>query len=180
MYACIHIPNAAAESTAALLDVARTFSPLVEVDGAGTVVLPVAPLRRLIGTPHDIASEIARRAHERGLDGCIGIASNPDTAILAARNVPGVTVIPPGHEARYVGDFRIDTLPVAAEMFEVLDRWGVRTLGELGLLPEDGVTERLAAPALTFRSWPEAPPSGRFVLPSRAACLKSASNLTTS
>src|SRR5450759_3074375 len=112
------------EALAALLDVAKTFAPLVEVDGPGTVVLPVGALRRLIGGPHEIASEIARRAHERGLDGRIGIAANPDTAILAARNLPGVTVIPRGDEAKYVGEFRLDTLPLGAETFEVLDRWG--------------------------------------------------------
>ncbi len=145
MYACIHIPDAAGEALAALLEVARTFSPLVEVDGPGTVVLPVGALRRLIGGPHEIASEIARRAHERGLDGHIGIAANPDTAILAARNLPGVTVIPRGDEARHVGEFRLDTLPLAAETFEVLDRWGVRTLDEFGALPEDGIAERLGS-----------------------------------
>lgn len=148
MYACVHIPDATGEALAALLDVAKTFAPLVEVDGPGTVVLPVGALRRLIGGPHEIASEIARRAHERGLDGRIGIAANPDTAILAARNLPGVTVIPRGDEAKYVGEFRLDTLPLGAETFEVLDRWGVRTLDEFGALPDDGIAERLGPPGV--------------------------------
>ena len=145
MYACIHIPNAAPNATVELLAVAKTFSPLVEVEGPGTVVLPVAALRRMIGTASDIAGEIARRAHERGLDGRIGIASNPDTAILAARNIPGVTVIPQGRESEYVGAFRLETLPLAAETFEVLDRWGIRTLEDFGALPADGIAERLGA-----------------------------------
>jgi protein ImuB len=142
MYACVHIPGATSESSAALLEVARTFSPLVEADGAGTVVVPVAALRRLIGGPHEIASEVARRAHERGLDGRIGIASNPDTAILAARNLPGVTVIPRGEETKYVGEFRLDTLPLDEDAFDVLKRWGIRTLDEFGALPETGIAER--------------------------------------
>jgi protein ImuB len=148
VYACVHIPDATGEALAALLDVAKTFSPLVEVDGPGTIVLSVGALRRLIGGPHEIASEIARRAHERGLDGRIGIAANPDTAILAARNLPGVTVIPRGDEAKYVGEFRLDTLPLGVETFEVLDRWGIRTLDEFGALPDDGIAERLGAPGV--------------------------------
>ncbi len=142
MYACVHIPGAAAETSAALIEVAKTFSPLVEVDGAGTVVVPVSALRRLIGGPHEIASEIARRAHERGLDGRIGIASNPDTAILAARNRPGVTVIARGEETKYVGEFQLDTLPLAGDTFDVLNRWGIRTLDEFVALPEAGIAER--------------------------------------
>jgi protein ImuB len=142
VYACVHIPNATAESAACLLEVAKTFSPLVEVDGMGTIVVPAGALRRLIGGPHEIASEIARRAHERGIDGRIGIASNPDTAILAARNLPGVTVIPRGEEAKYVGEFRLDTLPLGPETFDVLNRWGIHTLDEFGALPEPGVAER--------------------------------------
>jgi protein ImuB len=145
MYACVHIPGATAETSAALLEVAKTFSPLVEVDGAGTVVVPVGALRRLIGGPHEIASEIARRAHERGLDGHIGIAANPDTAILAARNRPGVTVIARGEEARYVGEFRLDTLPLDGDAYDVMNRWGIRTLDEFGALPETGIAERFGA-----------------------------------
>ena len=145
MYACIHIPDATPADTHELLAVAKTFSPVVEVEGPGTVVLPVGALRRMIGSANDIAGEIARRAHERGLDGHIGIASNPDTAILASRNIPGVTVIPRGKESDYVGVFRLETLPLPAETYEILDRWGVRTLEEFGALPADGIAERLGA-----------------------------------
>jgi protein ImuB len=145
VYACIYIPDAARDVSAALADVARTFSPLIETPGPGTVVLPVAPLRRLIGSPYDIAAEIARRSHELGLDGRIGIAANPDTAILAARNLPGVTVIPPGQERKYVGPCRLDTLPLDPDALEVLDRWGVHTLEEFAALPGDGIAERLGA-----------------------------------
>jgi protein ImuB len=145
MYACIHIPGATAETAAALLEVAKTFSPLVEVDGAGTVVVPVGALRRLIGGPHEIASEIARRAHERGFDGRIGIASNPDAAILAARNRPGVTVIGRGEEVKYVGEFLLSTLPLNPDASDVLNRWGIRTLDEFGALPEPGIAERFGA-----------------------------------
>ncbi len=148
MFAAIHIPGIDAHGSADLLAVAQSFSPTVESDGAGTAVIPVAGLRRLIGPPHQIASEIARRCAERRLTGSIGIASNPDTAILAARNRPGVTIIPRGDEPKYIGEFRIGTLPVDPETCDVLERWGVRTLEDLSALPDDGVHERLGPAAV--------------------------------
>jgi protein ImuB len=148
MFAAIHVPKPGEQGAADLLEVARTFSPLVEQTDGNTVVLPVAGLRRLIGSPHQIASEISRRAAERHITGNIGIAVNPDTAILAARNLPGVTIIPKGGESKYIGAFRIETLPIDVETCEVLDRWGVRTLEDFSALPDDGIHERLGPAAV--------------------------------
>ena len=119
----------------------------MEITAPDTVVLPVTPLRQLIGPPHQIASEISRRAAERGLTGNIGIAQNPDTAILAARNLPGVTIIPRGAESKYIGEFRIETLPIDPETYQTLHRWGIRTLEDFSVLPGDGIMERLGPAA---------------------------------
>jgi protein ImuB len=148
MFAAIHIPNSSAYSCQDLLALAQTFSPLIEETCPGTVILPVEGLRRLIGAPHQIASEISRRAAERGLTGNIGIAANPDTALLAARNLSGVTIIPKGSESKYIGEFKIETLPIAPETYEILDRWGIRTLEDFSALPDDGIHERLGAAAV--------------------------------
>ncbi len=147
MYAAIFIPNATPEASVQLAEVAKSFSPLVEITAPEIVVLPASPLRQLIGPPHQIASEISRRAAERGLTGNIGIASNPDTAILAARNLPGVTIIPRGAESKYIGEFRIETLPIDAATYQTLHRWGIRTLEEFSALPNDGILERLGSAA---------------------------------
>jgi protein ImuB len=149
MYAAIHIPNATTERAADLVAVAKTFSPIVEITSEDTVVLPVNPLRQLIGPPHQIASEISRRASECGLTGNIGMAMTPDTAILAARNLFGVTIIPRGCESKYIGEFRIETLPIDPETYQTLERWGVRTLEDFSVLPDDGIMERLG-PAASY------------------------------
>ncbi len=148
MYAAIHIPNSTPQMAVELAEVAKLFSPLVEITEPGTVVLSVGPLRQLIGPPHQIASEISRRSAERGLTGNIGIAQNPDTAILAARNLSGVTIIPRGSESKYIGEFRIETLPIDFETYQTLDRWGVRTLEDFSVLPNDGIRERLGPAAV--------------------------------
>src|SRR6476661_318588 len=147
MYAAIFIPNVTPQASLQLAEVAKSFSPLVEITAPDVVVLPAAPLRQMIGPPHQIASEISRRAAERGLTGNIGIASNPDTAILAARNLPGITIIPRGAESKYIGHFRIETLPIDAVTFQTLDRWGIRTLEDFSALPNDGIQERLGPAA---------------------------------
>ncbi len=147
MYAAVFIPNATQHASAQLAEVAKSFSPLVEITTPDIVVVPATPLRQLIGPPHQIASEISRRAAERGLTGNIGIASNPDTAILAARNLPGVTIIPRGSESKYIGEFRLETLPIDAATFQTLARWGIRTLEDFSALPDDGILERLGPAA---------------------------------
>lgn len=148
MYACIHIPGADETRHAQLMALVLCFSPVVEIVEPGTVIVPVEPLRRMMGSPDMIASEIARRAHERKLKGNIGMAMNPDTAVLAARHLGGVTVIPPGHEVEALGGLSLQALPIEEDTIAVLARWGVHTLERFCELPEAGVLERLGANGL--------------------------------
>src|SRR5271170_3458781 len=111
MYACLHVPaavNQAITVVADLQQLALQFSPLVEMTFADTVMFCITPLRRLIGSPHQIASEICRYGSERNLRANLSIASNPDTAILLARHYPGVTLVTPGEE-----HFHIAPIPLA-------------------------------------------------------------------
>lgn len=136
-------------ASALLRALACLFSPYVEFVDEGTAVIPIAPLERLMGGPSVIASEIARRMAERGLlHGNIGIAAEPDTAILTARSIPGTTIIPPGQERRMLGKLPVAVLPVSEESFRVLDHWGIHTLDEFCGLPEAGVLERLGRDGL--------------------------------
>ncbi len=140
--------DAAKRAGSLLGGLARLFSPQVEFADEGTVILPIAPLERLMGGPGQIASEIAKRLSERGLFGQIGVAAQPDTALLAARSIPGVTVIPAGAERRMLGKLPVSVLPVAEEALRVLDHWGIHTLDEFCSLPEAGVLERLGKDGL--------------------------------
>jgi protein ImuB len=141
MFAAVHI----AAASPLLVQLAAAFSPQVELASPGTVVFDIEGLRRMFGGPHQIASEIARRADALGLRGNIGIAQCVDTAILAARNCRGVLVIPPGQEVRALGELPVSALPATVEILSLLERWGIRTVGEFCALPESGVLERLGA-----------------------------------
>jgi protein ImuB len=144
MYACLHRPGA----TEALAELAGSFSPEVEVTAPGTVVFSVRGLRRLIGSPHQIAAEIARRGAEQGLVAGLAIAGNPDSAVLAATNFPGVTVLSPGQESSCLGKIPLANVPMAAELLETLELWGLRTLEDVAALPPIGLAERLGEEGL--------------------------------
>ena len=78
----------------------------------------------------------------------IAAASTIEAAILAARNFPGYTFLAPGEEARALGSLSVDCLPPDPEIFQILDLWGVRSLGDIARLPQDGLTDRLGSRGL--------------------------------
>ena len=142
MYACLH----ALTNLEQLLALAQQFSPTVEQTSSDTVVFCVTPLRKLIGSPHQIASEICRAGHERKMQASLAIAANPDTAILLARNYLGVTLAAPGEEPVKLGPLPCTCLfmhgAIDPALAQVLHRWGIKTCEELAALPEKGVAER--------------------------------------
>jgi protein ImuB len=125
-----------------LLALAASFSPLVEDTACGMVVFSIVGLGRLIGTPQEIAAAVARRGVEAGIQANLAISADPDTAMLAARHIRGITLIPAGREAERLGGLPVEVLPAELELIETLDRWGIRTLADLAALPELGFIAR--------------------------------------
>src|ERR1700739_2063530 len=151
---------------AALLDCAQSFSPCVEDSTCDTVLLDLAGMESLFGSLHKISHAISERAAALGLAANIAMASNPDTALLAARGLcgagtfarAGFTVIPPGKEAESLGGLPVKVLfherlegeerKSADRLLETLDRWGIRNLRVLAALPEVSLSERLGQEGL--------------------------------
>src|SRR5258708_39260397 len=110
MFASIYgrtIPKSGAQvddRASLLIDLAFTFSPLVEQTAIDTVVLDVAGQDLLFGSSANpasaaaavgnaeidsvraLASEIVRRAAQSGFKVNVAVAANPDAAINAARS----------------------------------------------------------------------------------------------
>src|SRR5579862_713443 len=135
---------------AALLDCAQSFSPRVEDAGYDTIILDLAGLEPLFGPLPKIARALARRASAFGLEACVAVAANPDTAVLAARGFSGVTVISQGKEAEQLGSLPVEVLfsnsvddRDAAQLLQTFSRWGIRKLRDLAALPEIALSERL-------------------------------------
>ncbi len=138
---------------AALLDCAQSFSPRVEDAGPDTIVLDLAGLEPLFGSPRKIARDLARRAFELGLEARVAVASNMDAAVLAAHGFSGVTVIAEGNEAEQLGSLPVEVLRVVKdqpleEILETFHGWGVRSLRDLATLPDVGVSERMGQPGI--------------------------------
>jgi protein ImuB len=150
-----------------LIDLAFTFSPLVEQTAVDTFVLDVAGQDLLFGSPSNpglaaddnaeinsaraLAAAIVRRAAQLGFQVNVSVAANPDTAIHSARSFKGVTVIPAGEEALQLGTLPLKMLDYSladiekerGEIEETLELWGLRTFSDFARLPLAGVAQRL-------------------------------------
>jgi protein ImuB len=155
MYACLYLPPPASAS-AELLDLALEFSPILERTAPDTIVFSIDALRKLIGSPHQIASEICRCGYERKLRAHLAIAANPDTAILLAHYFAGVTLVTPGEERFHTASIPLSFLhelaPQPLNILDSLERWGLKTCEDLAALPEKGVAERLGPPGVYWRN----------------------------
>jgi protein ImuB len=128
---------------AALMDLGWSVSPRVEDTALDTIVLDLDGLGSLFGSAENIANELAGRASALGLSANVAIVSNIEAAILAARGFPGITVISENGESEHLGALPVETLPVSVEIFETLERWGIRTCKSLAALPVAELSERL-------------------------------------
>lgn len=152
------------ETWSPLVDLAFTFSPLVEQTAMNTVVLEISGQDLLFGSSalpaasdsvesaRNLANAIARRAKELGLKINVAVATNADVAIHAARSFKGVTVVCVGEEVERLNSLSIKKLDYslaaveekrAGEIQETLALWGIRTFGDLARLPLAGMAERL-------------------------------------
>src|SRR4051812_37918671 len=164
MFACIHTRSVSDDSAtaSALVELAFTFSPLVEQTSADTIVFDVAGQDLLFGQSPSVndagdllsrlAKAIAQGARQAQIEANVSIAANPDAAIHAARFLPTLTIINPGEELHYLGRLSINQLDCslaaveprrAADIYETLALWGIRSFRELAELPLAGVAERL-------------------------------------
>jgi len=152
-----------AESSAhaALLDAAQSFSPMVEDAACDTMLLDLAGMESLLGSPEKMAQDLARRCADLGLEANVAVAANADAALHAARGFSGTTVIPTGKEAEQLGRLPLEVLfsgatspeqqKEAQRFLETLDRWGVRTFRGLATLPEVALSERLGQKRLRYQ-----------------------------
>jgi protein ImuB len=128
---------------AALCDAAESFSPRVEDAGDGVVYLDLDGLSTLFETESKLANALARRVSQVGLEAQIGVAGSKVAACLAARAGGGVAVIPPGEEWSFLAPMPVALLDPGRALAETLQRWGIRTIGDLAALPATAVGTRL-------------------------------------
>jgi protein ImuB len=135
-----------------LAEVAREFSPRIEVYSPTEVVLDLSGLERLFGDARTIAEELRRTAADRELRVRVAITGTRTASRLLVRHRAGLTIVEPGNEAAAVAPLPItllgDLTTTAAEpgtlnVIATFRRWGLRTLGDLAVLPADDLAARL-------------------------------------
>src|SRR6185295_6619111 len=165
MFACLYQPTAPDRDVAALLAIAREFSPRYERHRDDLVSIDVSGLDRLIGPPAAIGEELRREAVARGARVHVALARTRAAALVLALARPGVTVIDAGRERDALAPLPIAILEKAhgswlmthgpeplALSLEPLKRWGLRTLGELAALPPADLSSRLGQQALAWQA----------------------------
>jgi protein ImuB len=153
VFACLHAPSSKSDQ---LLEIGWQFSPLTEQTSSNTIILDLCGLSNLFGQPDEIALLIDEHARKADTKVNIAIADNPDAAATLALTLTGITVLQKDHQR-----IALATLPVTAllklpvvlsskktskaieEIFETFELWGIKTLGDLADLPEEGIAERL-------------------------------------
>ena len=147
-----------------LEEVAREFSPRLEVYSQTEIGLDLCGLTRLFGDARTIAEELRRTAADRGLRVRVAITGTRTAARLLVRHRAGLTIVEPGNEAAAVAPLPITLLdelasntsgtrdqepgtknqePRTKDQIATFRRWGLRTLGDLAALPADELAARL-------------------------------------
>ncbi len=133
----------------ALLEVAESFSPRVEEEDAGRVYLDVDgvehhfPADSLTASEERTGQALAAAAEAVGLPAWVGVAASKLAARVAAETGGAPTVVPAGDEARFLAPLPLTRLAPEVRVATTLERWGIRSIGELARLPEAEVTSRL-------------------------------------
>jgi protein ImuB len=153
-------PEAERAAAGALLDAAWTTSPRVEVVEPGCLCLDLAGLR---GDGRELGEELAARVEAVGLPVRVGVGATRAVARLAARAVPGVTVVPAGTERAFLASRPLELLEPPPDLAAALERWGVRTLGALAALPPAALLARLGPAAVALRALAVGADAGPFV-----------------
>jgi DNA polymerase IV len=137
------------EVSAQVFELFRTVTPLVEGLSLDEAFLDVAGARRLLGEPPVIAAQLRRTvADELGLGCSVGVAPRKLTAKLASEAAkprpsldgpqpgPGVVVVRPEDELAFLHRHPVGALwGVGPATRRRLDRFAVRTVGDLAALP---------------------------------------------
>jgi nucleotidyltransferase/DNA polymerase involved in DNA repair len=147
--------SAYSEASKAVFAVFRDTTPLVEGLSIDEAFLDVRGLRRISGTPREIAVRLRRRVLEQiGLPITVGVARTKFLAKVASgvAKPDGLLVVPPDGELAFLHPLPVERLwgvgPVTAEKLRLR---GIRTVGQVAQLAESTLVSLLGRAATAIR-----------------------------
>ncbi|HKT81522.1 MAG TPA: hypothetical protein VJP86_14950 [Vicinamibacterales bacterium] len=142
-------------ASATLEQLARDFSPRIEMPGASVVMLDVSGLERLLGPPQEIADALSAVLGKTSAGpSTIAIAASRIAAQLLAIASNGCLVVPPGEEAAALAPLPLDTLAhlgAPPDLLKIVERWGITTLGAFAALPPSQLSGRIGQHGLLWQ-----------------------------
>lgn len=127
------------EVSDSVMEIFRTYTPLVEAISLDEAFMDVSGALRLLGTPLEIAQSIRHRiSDELGITCSIGIASTKFVAKLASNECKpdGLLLVPAEETIAFLHPLPVGALwGVGAKTEEVLHRLGLRTIGDIAHTP---------------------------------------------
>jgi DNA polymerase-4 len=140
-----------ADASKAVFEVFRDTTPLVEGLSIDEAFLDVGGLRRISGTPLDIAIRLRRTVLARvGLPITVGVARTKFLAKVASRvaKPDGLLVVPPDRELEFLHPLPVERLwGVGQVTAEKLRNQGVKTVGQVAELAETALVSILGRAA---------------------------------
>jgi DNA polymerase-4 len=139
--------SAYTEASKAAYRVFEDTTPLVEGLSIDEAFLDVRGLRRIAGTPVEIAARLRHAVRERvGLPITVGVARTKFLAKVASgvAKPDGLLVVPPDRELEFLHPLPVERLwGVGAVTARKLHSRGIRTVGEVARLPEAALVAML-------------------------------------
>ncbi|MDF2732502.1 MAG: DNA-directed polymerase [Desertimonas sp.] len=135
--------SAYTEASRAVFEVFDDTTPFVEGISVDEAFLDVGGLRRIAGTPEEIARGLRREVRERvGLPISVGVARTKFLAkVASAVSKPdGLLVVPPDDELGFLHPLPIERVwGIGAKTAAKLHARGIHQVGDIAALPEDAV-----------------------------------------
>lgn len=123
----------------AVMQIFRSFTPLVEPLSIDEAFLDVAGARRLFGAPRQIADDLRVRVREEtGLPCSVGLAASKHVAKLASQRAKpdGVLEVPPEHTLQFLHPLPVEAIwGVGAATAKTLHGRAIHTVRDLALEP---------------------------------------------